>query len=402
MKFALLGLDDDSLELARAVSQSDEHELAWLCGYEMAAAELVESLRAIARTARVADDWSVLCEPGTVDAVIVARSGDEEARSDALRRLVQQRIPVLAVHPVVDSMLVYYELDMIRRETGCPMMPYLPGRWHPAAQQIAAWLSTGTPSELGTIEQLTLERHMQDRGKRPVLDQFAHDIDLIRFLCGDVNRIGAIGVGADELAYSNLSVHLSGPREIPVRWSVAPVDQREEARLSVIGTTGRAVLVMPASGEWKLQLPNASGAEPPVDNWPPSLEAIQRFAAVVSGQTVSPDWVDAARSIELTEAIERSLRKGRTLELHFEDFTEEGTFKGTMTSVGCGLLIGGLILIVLIAILDSLGLPHLGNWPALLLGLMGLFLILQLITLSFGKEKQPADSRRIEPDDESP
>jgi len=388
MKFALLGLDEDALQLARAVTESAEHELAWLCAYEAGPPHLVESLRSVAQSAKVAEDWAVLCEPGAVDAVIVARSGDEDARADALRRLVQQKVPVLAVHPVADSMLVYYELDMIRSETNCVMMPYLPARWHPAAQRIAGWLAPGAEGELGTTEQLVVERHMHDRSKRTVLDHFARDVDLIRSACGEINRIGAMGVGADELAYANLNVHTSGPRGIPVRWSVAPVDQAAEGRISIIGSRGRALLTMPPNGPWKIRLPGKDEPAQAYADWSPPNEAIRRFSRAVTGETPSPDWIDAARSVELAEAVERSLRKGRTLELHFEDFTEEGTFKGTMTSVGCGLLVGGLVLMVMIAVLDTLGVPWLGNWPVLLLGLMGLFLILQLITLSFGKQKK--------------
>jgi predicted dehydrogenase len=393
MKFALLGLDDATLELARAIVADEGHELAILCQYEAAQPQLVESIRAIARSARAIGDWAALCEPGAVDAVIVARASDDEQRADALRRLVQQRVPVLATHPVVDSMLVYYELDMIRRETACPMMPYLPGRWHPAAQRVSQWLLAGETPELGRIEQLSFERRLHDRSKRAVLDQFARDVDLVRSLCGEVNRIGAMGPNDSDAAYANLAVQLDGPLGLPVRWSVAPLEDRPEGRIDVIGSQGRAIFRMPNDGDWELQLP---GAAAPINanGWSPAAEAIQRLTRAIDGTDTAPNWIDAARSIELAESVERSLRKGRTLELHFEDYTEEGTFKGTMTSLGCGLLVGGLVLIVIVAVLNSLGFPILSNWPLLLLGLMGLFLLMQLITLSFGDKEEPGFGKK--------
>ena len=35
-------------------------------------------------------------------------------------------MPMIIVHPVHESMLVYYELDMNRQESGCLMLPYAP------------------------------------------------------------------------------------------------------------------------------------------------------------------------------------------------------------------------------------------------------------------------------------
>ena len=57
-----------------------------------------------------------------------------------------------------------------------------------------------------------------------------------------------------------------------------------------------------------------------------------------------------SRTVELAETIDTSLARGRTIDLHREDFTDIGTFKGTMTSLGCGLLMVGLALTVFVAV----------------------------------------------------
>ena len=96
-------------------------------------------------------------------------------------------------------------------------------------------------------------------------------------------------------------------------------------------------------------------------------------------------------AIELAETIERSLKKSRTIELYYEDYTEQGTFKGTMASVGCGLLILGLMLMGLVAMGDHVGLPYTKYWPYLLAGCLGIFLLAQLLMLVFRKDDdQPA------------
>ena len=88
-----------------------------------------------------------------------------------------------------------------------------------------------------------------------------------------------------------------------------------------------------------------------------------------------------SRSVELAETIDRSLKKSRTIELYYEDYTEEGTFKGTMTSLGCGLLLLGMFLLAVVGIAEQMGVPFLCGWPYLLLGAMGIFLAMQVLLL---------------------
>ena len=45
-------------------------------------------------------------------------------------------------------------------------------------------------------------------------------------------------------------------------------------------------------------------------------------------------WADAARAVELADTVPRSLAKGRAIDLHQEEFSELGTFRGTMASLG--------------------------------------------------------------------
>ena len=42
--------------------------------------------------------------------------------------------------------------------------------------------------------------------------------------------------------------------------------------------------------------------------------------------------------MELSEAVVRSLRRGRTIDLHYEAISEEASFKSIMTSTGCMIL----------------------------------------------------------------
>ncbi len=103
--------------------------------------------------------------------------------------------------------------------------------------------------------------------------------------------------------------------------------------------------------------------------------------------------------------------RGRTIDLHREEFTDIGTFKGTMASLGCGLLMAGLALVVFVAMFRVLAVQAGWNgvvqildfWPYLLLAVLGIFLVLQLLVLigkppslpnRQGKPDQQADDDR--------
>ena len=57
-----------------------------------------------------------------------------------------------------------------------------------------------------------------------------------------------------------------------------------------------------------------------------------------------------------SRAAARSLRKGRTIDLHYEEVSEAGTFKSVMTSMGCLLLAVTLVALPLALAGPALGL----------------------------------------------
>ena len=103
-------------------------------------------------------------------------------------------------------------------------------------------------------------------------------------------------------------------------------------------------------------------------------------------------WSDAARAIELAETVPRSLAKGRAIDLHQEEFSELGTFRGTMASLGCGLVLAALFVLVLATLVGGIareagwhwGERIAGIWPQAVLAVLGLFLALQVLPLLVG------------------
>lgn len=69
-----------------------------------------------------------------------------------------------------------------------------------------------------------------------------------------------------------------------------------------------------------------------------------------------PTWTDAVRTFDLVDAVQRSIRRRRTIDLHFESMSERSQFKTQMTALGCGVLslttVGMVLLLLVGAIFD--------------------------------------------------
>ena len=103
----------------------------------------------------------------------------------------------------------------------------------------------------------------------------------------------------------------------------------------------------------------------------------------------SPNIHDGTRAMELVEATVRSLRRGRTVDLHYEPISEESSFKSVMTSTGCMILVGSLF-----AVLLALSGPPLGfNWTIyiayLIPPILVIFIVMQILRFAVRRPKAP-------------
>ncbi len=410
MKLALLGADVNTSAIATAIAERRQDKLVAVC--ECRGNAFAAPLARRGLLAAEIENWDTLLDPEFVDAVIVAYSPDEDRRAEQLRKFAQAAIPVLATHPLFSSMLVYYELDMICRDTHGILLPMLPERWHPAIVEMARLCQPQTGGPIGQLEQLVFERHLVDRSKAGVTGQFARDVDLLRAIGGDVARMHAMGPSLGSASYGNLTVQMSGSSSLLVRWSVAPAEEHPSGRLTLVGSAGRAVVTMP-SAAWPTPSAGGSDLEPEPWNfelsvagsrldlqrdthWNPAAAALDAVEQAIRGAEAKPDLLDAARSAELTETIDRSLKRGRTIELHYEEYSEASTFKGMMSAVGCCLLMVGLFAVVLVGVLEDFlrrHVPLIPKWPYILLGVLGFFLALQFLLLAIRREGAPTGKK---------
>lgn len=399
MRFGLLGYDE-SIGWLLDAARGGGHTPGPVCDVDPA---VVLSLPGATATA-----WETLLDAQSCAVILVGADGWHPGRADAVRALVQAGRTALLSHPLDLSMVWAYELEMIRQDTGARLVPFLPERLHPFVGKLRVALEEALAGggDLGTAETLLFERHLADRSRGAVLRAFARDADLIRAIVGSPGRLSTLGGGGggpgpDDSIWGNLAVGLSGPTSLPVRWQGGrgtPVG----LRIRLLGTAGEMAVEIPDGRTVDCRVVTATGTERmPFDRAAVALAELQRIVAgptdpsSLPGPSTTPPpatWDDAARAIELAETVPRSLARGRGIDLHQEEFTDMGTFKGTMASVGCGLVLLALVVILLATLVGGIARANewdlaeriAGAWPALLLVVLGAFLALQILPLLVG------------------
>jgi predicted dehydrogenase len=385
MRIALIGDHPDGHQFARALAAGGHHIAAY-CG----AMPLVDEFAGIRVTRDVEE---VLADPG-VEAVIVASKID--IRAEHLRRVLQSERHALCVHPVARSPDSAYEAAMLRGDTGVVLLPLLVDALQPYLLALKE-LTTKEIPKLGQLRFLVLE-HCTPRSVFREPDSAGRSAGLfgwewLRGIRGDIVDLCAY-MEAEELS-DDLPIFIGGRFEKggvfqSIYYPRAPLERQV---LYWQGTDGRAeVQVLPGTTPaaklrwWIKDQPAQEQTWDSIDRWQPLVKVFDAaidewrrsptFSPAGSeperkSSPIYPSWQDEIRILEIEDAARRSVAHHRTVNLEYPEATEEAGFKGTMTLLGCGLLWGLILLLVL-----SRWLPWLG-W--VVIPLIIVFLALQLL-----------------------
>jgi hypothetical protein len=432
MHFALLGDHPDGLDMARALAESGRHALTVYSGPPLG----VEYLRRWGLAARTVGDLEEVLADPSIDALLVA--GSPGVRAAQLRRALQSERHVLCIHPADQTPDAAYEALMIQADTGKVLLPLLPEALHPAVGRLAElaragrqeadgqeFVRAGPPRpgpaaparrplllevERWSTEEVLLAADLP--GHRPGLPGW----DVLRRVGGEVAELFALAAGEEVEAHE--PVLLAGQFEEGGLFQVALVPRQSEPRWRLKLTAGyrRAELVFPVGwpGPARLTWQDESGTprELTWETWNPWPALVETFDAAVLAKdeggrrkdepdgkhpgssfllppsSFLPTWADEVRALELDDAARRSVQRRRASTLEYQTATEEASFKGTMTLVGCAMLWGSLVLLIL-----SRWVPWLG-W--LIAPLFGLFLLLQLLRWAVPAAPEAAARRRAD------
>ena len=349
MNFLILGDGPEELAWARHLAEHAEHRLlAAFPGFKGWSAPGANPVIA----PRDLDDALAMA---TVEAALVG--GAPEFRAEALRRVAAAGLPAICLHPPGPDSEAYYQVALSRAETGAVLVPDLPARLHPGLERVRRAIEG---KEVGVFRAL---RHESPAERGPgdlVRRDFPRRVDLTRALLGEIEAVTATGAPAGIHPDEELIVHLRGPRasraEIRI-WAGPP----EPARLVAVGAEGTLTFeydlefLHPA----RLIRRESNGAETVTElaPWDPRAAILGTLAAAIERRATHahPDLLDGTRAMELAEAVVRGLKRGRTVDLHYEEISEAGTFKSVMTSFGCVVFLGALFAMLLAMVGPALG-----------------------------------------------
>jgi hypothetical protein len=378
MKFALLGVDVESLRLAEAAIAAG-HEIAVTADMSTPPPVAAWAGAAISEDARA---WEALLDPESADAIIIGHGAcHEEARARQIQELARLGRPMLVTFPLFNSVLTYFEVDMIRTESEALLAHYNPLAEPAVLEEAASWVQKGHP-ELGPVEQINGARRLRDRSRERVLWHFARDVEMLDRIAGRLDRLGAHAGAEGDAAYAALSVQLVGSSQIPIRWAVEPPTRDEGLIVTLVCQRGRVTLDFDAEGRLSEPSPQvARQLGEGVDEVDPEQSVIKVFTAMVeAGDSAASSWPDALHAMELADSIEISLRRGRMIDVHHQQLTEHLAFKGTMAAVGCGVILVLVPLMLLAGLIaGQFGVPIARFLPHALLALLAVFLGLQFL-----------------------
>lgn len=416
MNFALLGGDRALLPLLQAIAADAENALRYAALVPDAfAAELLAAAPAV----RLEPNWEGLLHAEDVDAVIAVAEQSAEA---AVRQLASAGKPVLLQPNGDPASAMPYELALVRDDTGVALLPLFPARHVAEFQALCAAIGAG---ELGRVFDLQWTRRVPPDGGAgstaavkagQVHAALIHDADVLRQLGGDYDQVTAVYVGDRERGFSRGTVTLAGRGLPTATWAIQPATgvaefariqsqpatAAEFARiqnqphddagfeLAIATERGRAVIRghLPAgaipAGETGISVTGDEAVVSKLQILKTDVprEILAHFAAAIGGDTSSPNWSDMMRAVEIVEAGERSVRRRRTIDLHFETTSERNQFKSQMTAIGCGLLSATLVAVVFLLIVGNLFNLHPLVMQIARIGVfapLALFLLLQLL-----------------------
>lgn len=393
MRFALLGDHPDGLEMARALVKSGRFTLLAYSGSALG----IETLaRQQIHPTTVPDPEEILADPA-IELVIVASPPD--LRWQHLKRVLQSERHALCVHPLHYRADTAYEASTLQSDVKVLLLPILPEAFHPALARLTELVT----QRMTAGWQLEWERHetgelwldLDSPGGRPAVPGW----DVLRRLGGEIAEVFAMAEREEIVPDQPMLVTGRFQPGGMYRVSFWPRHADNRWRFLAKSPTESMELIFPQGwpGPAELTYRDDHGQThtehfPAANPWEKLIEGLERDLIErphVNVSWTAPasrlGWLDAIRALELDENVRRSLHYRRAYTLDFQEATEEASFKGTMTLVGCSLIWISLLLLIL-----SAWVPWLG-WliPIVLAG----FLILQLLGWAIpDKEKKNADS----------
>jgi predicted dehydrogenase len=289
-----------------------------------------------------------------IDAVLIG--GSHPSILDGTKQFAAAGVPVLFLPQVEQGSTFIYELSLVRDDNHVLLFPAF---WHRYDTAVIGLKEAIAEGQLGHVQFLQLRRELSRSSAGTPLPQstvdaeLLYDVDLLRWLGGDYDQITALRTGATTEGVLIQSVVLAGKSLPEANWSISPTEGPNQWRLTVRGDAATAELYCDESSRsWTCEI---NGKRLQGDERATARGLLKTFENAAALQSTVPastsvpdegDWGDLVKCFETLDATHRSVRRRRTIELHFEPMSERAIFKTQMTAIGCSVLILTLLLML--------------------------------------------------------
>ncbi len=316
MKFSVVGNSKAAAGLLREIATSSRHALM-PCAVSGALADAAVSARLPLRLASSAEE--AILDPA-VEVVVIANDDLEEALRVA-RAASQADKHVVVVPPVSCSPAFSFELHLILDESKYSIVPWI-GRFACLDLPVEQLHFAMDP---GSVLQLSLEISVEDSKPETLRSSVQRGLDSLSASGFKYTQVTALEAHAPDGAFLSRLITLNSQDAAEVVCPPGMLTLRP--RLDVTGSQSSVLRSNRTDG---------SIVDNVIRDDQRSLDRIE-FLCLHRDQCIK--WMEAfSVTLELTEAVQKSLRRKRTVDVHFDSGSEKGVFKSQMTAIGCGIL----------------------------------------------------------------
>lgn len=351
-RVALIGCDDEVLTVLRRGVELGQISISAAIDCE----PFASALRSLAPETQFIKEWESILDGDHVDVILFAEPAGSfldvsDLRAEQLKKAAAGGIDLILFHPACDGLLGY-ELEMARSTSHGRIFTACPSIAHPIFQRLNAATKSG---ELQRIEQVIVERPREPSDRLSILKRFCKDAYLLRDLFGSPAKLSANGPSSESEDWSTLAVLLTVPDGPSIRWNIDPTGALSGARITIIADSGRAQVTLDQQ-EHEGTFTNGAISQQAVHDtaWADALWrdiALPREAGALEEDA---NWLGVCRDLDLAAALQRSITRGRMVELKIDRATEAANFKGVMSAWGCLLILGVLLFFAVWSVIGAL------------------------------------------------
>lgn len=341
MKFAIIGSNPAAFDLVRELIQDRSHSVS----AAVLSGELLERVSTSGLPVRTVSQAEELLTGSGVEVLVLAIDDPDEILRLA-RAACQADQHVVVIPPALNSSpALSFELHLVFDESQTGIIPAL-GRWSLKDLPEGSNSLNLNPAE---VVQLRLELELPRTNEVTLRDSVRFGLDVLAASGFKYSQVTCIDSRAPNGDLLSRLITLSAQPAAEAALPPATLTVRPAASAAAAGSEVSSIM--------HVMLTNGQSKQMTVQ----STSLVSRILALCQNRDTCSVALDGfSTTLELCEAVEKSIRRRRTVDVHFETGSEKSVFKSQMTAIGCGVLTW--LFVSTIAYLIAGALLDLPNW----------------------------------------